>query len=379
MKQLTVVTIPREAVISINGVPAGVSPVTQFVPDRGVFVLAEKDGFFQSDSLVQSPRDTLFMQLREGCLLVVNTSPPGCQIISRGFSGLSPCSLVVESGNSVGITALGEMGISVTRTVNALTPGTRLVEIAMPYEFTDSANDFNCVVVPRDLLPFAMGSLTVGRYEVTVSQFADFMNAVDPELFTDSSSLRGRTCLMDSILKCNWRGPVGFNADTTAYAPLEGMNAHPMVGMTRNGAEWYCEWLSATCSAGLEFRLPDCDEWEILASAGSDVAVNLSDINETILTRHPELDDGWPETAPSGAMGLSDWGLCEMQGNVWEWTLSEHTAVGGSWLSSLEDCRAGSVIMLDDHLGYPFVGFRVVAGGYPEDIIRRPYTQGTGD
>lgn len=372
MKQLTVVTIPGGASISINGVSAGITPLTRLVPGDGVYVLVEKEGFFQSDSLVQSPLDTLFLQLRAGCLLVVNTSPPGCQIISHRFSGLSPCSLVVESGYSVEITALGEMGISVTRTVNVLTPGTRLVKIVLPCEFIDSANGFNLVVVPRDLLPYAMGPLTVGRYEVTVSQFADFMNAVDPEMLTDFSSLQGRTCLMDSILKCNWRGPAGFNADTTAYAPLEGMNAHPMVGMTRSGAEWYCEWLSATSNSGLAFRLPYRDEWEILASAGSDITVNLSDINETILGRHPELDDGWPQTAPSGALGRSDWGLCEMQGNVWEWTLSEHTAIGGSWFSSSEDCLEGSVIMLDDCLGYPFVGFRVVASGDPEDIIRRP-------
>ena len=369
MKQLTVVTIPGRASISINGVYAGVSPLTRFVSGGGVCVLAEKDGFFQSDSLVQSSPDTLFLQLREGCLLIVNTNPPGCQIISHGYAGTSPCSLVVESGNSIEITALGEMGISVTRTVNAFTPGARIVEIAVPYDFTDQVNGIDFTVIPRDLLPFAMGSLTVGRYEVTASQFADFMNAVDPELLTDSSTTLGRTCLMDSILKCNWRGPVGFNGDTTAYAPLEGMNDHPMVGMTWNGAEWYCEWCSTTGSTRLAFRLPDRDEWESLASAGFAATVNFSDINETILTRHPEFDDGWPRTAPSGALGRNEWGLCEMRGNVWEWTLSEGIAIGGSWFSSVEDCKEGSLIELSDHLGYPFVGFRVVATGIPEDII----------
>ncbi|MCK5132600.1 MAG: SUMF1/EgtB/PvdO family nonheme iron enzyme [Candidatus Sabulitectum sp.] len=370
MEQLTVVTIPGGAIVSLNGVPAGLSPLRRFVPCGGVFVVAEKDGFFPSDSLVKAPLDTLFLQLREGCLLVVNTNPPGCQIISSGYAGISPCSLVVESGNSVEITALGEMGISVTRVVNVLTPGVRVVEIAVPFEFTDQSTRFDFSVISRDLLPFAMGPLTVGRYEVTASQFADFMNAVDPWLFTDSTSLRGRTCLMDSILKCNWRGPVGFNADTTAYVPLEGMSNHPMVGMTWNGAEWYCEWFSTVNSTGLEFRLPNCDEWETLAASGSEITVNLSDINETILTRHSELDDGWRETAPSGAMGRSRWGLCEMQGNVWEWTFSEGIAIGGSWLSSVEDCRAESVIELNDNLGYPFVGFRVVATGFPEDIIQ---------
>lgn len=372
MKQLTVVTIPGGAVVTVNGVGSGFSPLTQFVPSSGVFIQVEKDGFFPSDSLVQFPTDTLFLQLKEGCLIVVNTNPPGCQIISHDFSGISPCSLVVESGSTVDITAFGEMGISVIRTVNVLTPGTRVVEIAVPYEFTDPATGFNFSVIPRDLLPFAMGPLTAGRYEVTALQFSDFMNSVDPFLLRDSFSLRGRTCLMDSILKCNWKGPVGFNNDTTAYAPFEAMDNYPMVGMTWTGASWYCEWFSLQSSTGLEFRLPYCDEWGLLATPGADISVNLSDVNETILTRHPELDDGWLETAPSGAMGRSSWGLCEMQGNVWEWTMSEGIAVGGSWLSSVEDCRSESRIELKDNLGFPFVGFRVVATGFPVDIPTCP-------
>ena len=379
MKQLTVVTIPAGAIVTINGAQAGFSPVTRFVPGNGAFVLVEKDGFFFSDSLVRPSPDTLFLQLREGCLIVVNTNPPGSQIISQGFSGISPCSLVVESGNSVEITALGEMGIMVSRTVNAFTPGTRLIEMAVPFEFTGSVNSLDFAVIPGDLLPFAMGPLTVGRYEVTASQFADFMNAVDPGLLTDSFAPIGRTCLMDSILKCNWQSPVGFNSDTSAYAVYEGMESYPMVGMTWNGAMWYCEWLSSTSDTGLEFRLPDSDEWKVLAVPGAAVAVNLSDINESILTRHPELDDSWSRTAPSGAMGRSAWGLCEMQGNVWEWTAAKGIAVGGSWLSSIEDCRADAIIELNGDLGFPFTGFRVVATGFPLDIIRSSRTSETGD
>ncbi len=368
MKQLTVVTIPSGARVLVNGVSAGLSPVTQFVPLTGSFVEVAKDGFFLSDSLIESPLDTLFLQLQEGCLLIVNTTPPGCQIISRNFSGVSPCSLVVESGNSIEITALGSMGISVTRSVNLLTPGTRLVEITVPFEFTDESSGLDFAVIPRDLLPFAMGPLTVGKYEVTASQFSVFMNSVDIALYADSNCLYGRTCLMDSILKCNWRGPVGFNHDTTAYAPLRGMESHPMVGVTRGGAEWYCEWLTSLSNSDLEFRLAERNEWSTIALAGSHLEVNLSDVNEMILNRHPEIDDGWAESAPSGSMGQSDWGLYEMQGNVWEWTSSEGIAAGGSWLSSIEDCTAQSRIVLGDDLGYPFVGFRVVASGFPLDI-----------
>lgn len=369
MKRITVLTIPDSAMISINGVPAGFSPLTQLVPRDGVHVVAGKDGFFSADFLAESPPDTIFLQLHEGCLLAVNSRPPGCQILSHGFSGIAPCSLVVESGSCVDITALGEMGISVTRTVNMLTPVARVVTIAVPFEFTDQAVNMGFLVIPDDLLPFAMGPLTVGRYEVTASQFAEFMNSVDPYLRRDSLSALGRTCLMDSILKCNWRIPVVLSDDTTCYQPVPGMENYPMAGMTWAGAVWYCRWLTAESATGLEFRLPQNTEWSILASAGSELPVNLSDVNEIILSRHSDINDGWREAAPAGAMGRSRWGLCEMQGNLWEWIDSIGVAAGGSWLSSVEDCTADSRIELSDNIGYPFVGLRVVATGFPENII----------
>jgi len=369
MKRITVLTIPDSALISINGVPSGFSPFTQFVPRDGVYVVAGKDGFFSADSLTESLPDTIFLQLKEGCLLAVNSSPSGCQILSHGFSGIAPCSITVESGSSVELTALGEMGVSVTRTVNLLAPGARVVTIAVPFEFADQGVSMDFSVIPDDLLPFAMGPLTAGRYEVTASQFALFMNSVDPELRRDSLSALGRTCLMDSILKCNWRLPVVLSGDTTCYQPVPGMENYPMAGMTWDGAVWYCQWLTAESTTGLEFRLPQSTEWSILASAGSELPVNLSDVNEIILSRHPDVDDGWQEAAPAGSMGRSRWGLCEMQGNLWEWTDTRGVAAGGSWLSSVEDCTADSRIDLSESLGYPFVGLRVVATGLPENII----------
>jgi len=370
MNSLTVVTIPQQAEVFINGVPAGNSPLTRFIPGDGVYVLVEKNGFISADSLFQSASDTLFLQLQERSFLVVITDPSSCQIISNGYSGFSPCSIAVEPGVPVQITAIGEQGYSVTRTVNVLTPGTKLVNITVPHEFTDTATGLVFMVIPQDLLPFAMGPITVGKYEVTAEQFAEFMNDVDPDLFAGSECLRGRTSLMDSVLKCNWKGPVGFNSDTTAYSPLPGMENHPMAGVTRSGAEWYCSWLSGKSETKQQYRLPDIEEWENLAAVGADLPVNLSDACETILTRHPEINDGWARTSPAGAMGTSSWGLCDMQGNVWEWTSTEGVAMGGSWLSSANDCSAGSSILLDDQLGYPFVGFRIVATGRPQVFVQ---------
>lgn len=365
MKQLTVVTVPSGAIVSINGQTVGLTPYTRFVPTNGVHVLVQKDGFFEVDSLVSDEIDSLFLQLKEGCLLIVNTTPVGCEVKADNFLGVSPCSIEVVAGSFLEIKVIGEMGISVNRAVNILTPRTRIINITVPFEVSDSVNLSKFVTIPSELLPFPMGDLTVGKSEVTAEQFVLFMNSVDPNLNFDLNCVLGRTVLMDSIVKSNWSGPIGFNEDTTAYEVLSGMDDFPMIGVTQSGAEWFCRWFTESNSFGLHFRLPTSTEWELLALHGTHLPVNLSDANEVILGRHPELNDGWAVSAPAGAMGTSNWGLSEMQGNVWEWTSSSGTAIGGSWLSSVEDCQAGSTIKLTDNLGYAFVGFRVIATGFP--------------
>jgi len=368
MKQVSVITIPGGADLHVNGVPSGITPAVRLVPGDGVHIAVSRDGFLPVDTLLHAVPDTVMLYLTQGTLLVINTIPPGCTVNAGNFNGQSPCSLIAFPGNPIEVTVTGDMGVSVTRTVNVLSPGMRVLNISVPWQFTDSLTGMDMAVIPGELLPFAMGPMTVGRSEVTAGLFAEFMNEMDPGLHRDSSTLVGRTVLMDSILKCNWRGPVSFNGDTTAYAPLPGMEDHPMAGVTRDGARWFCAWLTERSATGLAFRLPDPDEWASLAAPGDGMAFNHSDASEVILTRNPLVDDGWARTAPSGAMGYSPWGLGHMQGNVWEWLSEPGTAAGGSWLSSPLDCSSGSVINLEDNLGYPFTGFRVAATGRPADI-----------
>ena len=369
MTRVTVITIPRGADIFINGLPVGKAPTARLVPGEGVHIAASRDGFFPADTLLQSIPDTVLLQLTQGALLIVNSIPAGCSIQTGNFVGDAPCSLVVFPGNPIEVTALGEMGIEVARTVNILSPGIRVLTITVPWQFTDSTTGIDFVAIPRELMPFAMGPMTASRDEVTAAVFTEFMNSMDPALIRDSFSLRGRTLLMDSIMKSNWDGPVSFNGDTTAYAPVQGFEEHPVTGVTQQGAELFCEWLTDQSSTGLVFRLPDRDEWVCLAAPGEDLPYNHSDRSEIILTRNQTVDDGWSRTAPSGALGYSDWGLGHMQGNVWEWISETGKAAGGSWISSTADCTAEAVIDLDPQLGYPFTGFRVVATGTPENII----------
>ncbi len=266
------------------------------------------------------------------------------------------------------------MGLSVTRTVNVLSSDVKLLNITVPFYFTDTDGGMEFVVIPSELMPFAMGPMTVGRDEVTAGDFAAFMNEMDPGLLRDSHTIRGRTLLMDSILRSNWNGPISFNDDTTAYSPVPGMETHPVTGVTQEGAALFCSWLSERSGSGLDYRLPDPVEWAILAGAGEDIPVNLSDETESILGRHPDINDGCPGPPRPGPWDTAN-GVWGTWGQCLGMDLGYRCGSRGQLDILTAGLRPDALIELDETLGYPFTGFRVVATGAPESIIQEDHNR----
>ena len=93
-------------------------------------------------------------------------------------------------------------------------------------------------------------------------------------------------------------------------------------------------WLSI--KTGQRYRLPSEAEWEYAARAGRETAYAWGEDGRKVCERANALDmagrtyrpnwfwsnyclDGFPFTAPVGSFPANDWGLHDMQGNVWEW------------------------------------------------------------
>jgi formylglycine-generating enzyme required for sulfatase activity len=166
----------------------------------------------------------------------------------------------------------------------------------------------------------------------------------------------------------------------------------PAVRVSQLRAGEFCRWLSA--KTGLAVDLPDAEQWALACRAGGTNALwygppaadfsrveNLADLAYHTVSTHgwdlpsgaipawrpaaTNCNDGYRVSAPVGHFAANAWGLCDLHGNVSEWTRSDATGgrkavCGGSFADRPEAATA------DSRRSYPAwrrvynVGFRVV-------------------
>jgi formylglycine-generating enzyme len=190
-------------------------------------------------------------------------------------------------------------------------------------------------------------------------------------------------------MKYNWRNP-GF----------EIRDDGPVVNVTWNDAVAFCRWLSN--KEGRTYRLPTEAEWEYAARGGTktrywagDDPNSLARIANTadaaFFHAYPRYyprektlsaNDGQVFPAPVGSYPANLFGLCDVHGNVWEWTNDwwaedyyAHSPVddppgpvagdkkvrrGGAWHSAPLFARISFRNYNKVESRYPNLGFRIV-------------------
>lgn len=124
-----------------------------------------------------------------------------------------------------------------------------------------------------------------------------------------------------------------YNAFDPSKADRDYPN-HPVVDVSWNDAMKFCEWLSKTFEWAKGARLPTEEEWEYAARATTQTKYWSGD-TEADLDRV-----GWYGGNSDllrqavGQKAANAWGLYDVHGNVWEWTLSE-------WANDYESRRHG--------------------------------------
>ena len=172
-------------------------------------------------------------------------------------------------------------------------------------------------------------SFAIATKEVTNQQFERFLEAV-PDYATQ------------------WKAATKSRfGDPPRYAAYSRTPDSPQVAVNWYDAARYCNWLSEL--AGLEksqwvypevidpkqgielppaylhrrgFRLPTEAEWEYAARAGTTTSRHFGE-DDTVLAKYVWFDGNTKRERayPVGQLLPNQWGLFDMLGNVWEWTL----------------------------------------------------------
>jgi formylglycine-generating enzyme len=143
----------------------------------------------------------------------------------------------------------------------------------------------------------------------------------------------------------NWRRPYGPRSSIT------GLHDHPVVHIAYLDAEAYAGW------AGKE--LPTEAEWEFAARGGLDGAEfawgdelspggrQMANIWQGLFPQENPARNGYRRTSPVGAFPANGYGLHDMIGNVWEWTVDwyspHHPAYATKQCCAPHNPRGGDV------------------------------------
>jgi formylglycine-generating enzyme len=106
----------------------------------------------------------------------------------------------------------------------------------------------------------------------------------------------------------------------------------PAVTMTQYAAKQYSKWISGM--TGAQYRLPTEAEWEYAARAGSKTAYSFGDATDSLgdYACFGDNNAGGPDKV--GLKKPNAFGLHDMHGNVWEWTVDSYSADGYKTLGS---------------------------------------------
>lgn len=142
--------------------------------------------------------------------------------------------------------------------------------------------------------------------------------------------------------------------------------SHPVTNVNWLDALQFTRWLSH--ETGEFYRLPTEEEWAYTAFSGTDVTQAM--LEDWSFERNITSTIGTERLRKVGGFGDTDWGVADMKGNVWEWTMT-------CWFNSdVENKRPRSI---EDLSNPELCANRVVQGierGHVPFFVNETYSGG---
>ena len=151
-----------------------------------------------------------------------------------------------------------------------------------------------------------------GQYEITVSQFQEFVYKTDYKTDAETNGMGGMSVNRQTG---KWEGHKPEYSWRNAFPGQT--NQYPVVNVNWSDAVAFCEWLSR--EEGKTYRLPTEAEWEYACRAGATTRYFFGD-SSALLEQYAWFCRIAQGTAhPAGQKTPSSWGLYDILGNAEEW------------------------------------------------------------
>jgi len=170
-----------------------------------------------------------------------------------------------------------------------------------------------------------VGNFSLGKYEVSVGEFKQFVNATAYRTEAEKNPEKGCRTYNETANKWQWSS--NYNWQTVGFK--QGDN-HPVTCVSWNDAMAYIKWLKK--ETGKPYRLPTEAEWEYAARAGTTTPFSTG---KRITSKQANFDGRYTfngsakgkylgKTTAVGSYPANKYGLYDMHGNILEWTCSAY-------------------------------------------------------